>query len=114
MPKRKRNNEVVEFERSSGNVFADLDLPNPVELHIKSQLMIIINREIERRSLTQTEAAEVVALSQPDISRIASGHLSAFSIDRLLSVLGRLGIDVEISTRRSRNGVGAVIVRELV
>jgi len=114
MRKRKRNNEVVEFERSSGNIFADLDLPNPVELHIKSQLMITINLEIERRGLTQVEAAEIVGLSQSDISRIGCGHLSAFSIDRLLSVLGRLGIDLEITPRRSRNGAGTVIVRELV
>jgi predicted XRE-type DNA-binding protein len=104
----------VRFERSSGNVFADLGLPNPGELQLKSQLMYIINKEVKRRRLTQTETGRIVGLSQSDISRIAQGG-GNFSIERLLSVLGKLGIDVDIVPRRTRNGVGGkALVRDLV
>jgi predicted XRE-type DNA-binding protein len=116
MPKtRTHSNEVVRFERSSGNVFADLGLPNPGERQLKSQLMYIINTEIKRRRLTQSEAGKIVGLSQSDVSRIAQGGGMIFSIERLLSVLGKLGIDVDLVPKRTRNGVsGRALVRALI
>lgn len=103
--------EEIEFERSSGNVFADLGLPNPVERQAKARLMYAINCEIKRRGLLQTEAAGHVGLSQPDISKIACGHGAAFSIDRLLEVLTKLDIEIEITLH---HGNGGVVVHELV
>jgi predicted XRE-type DNA-binding protein len=103
--------EEIEFERGSGNVFADLGLSNPVERQAKARLMYTINCEIKRQGLRQTEAADRVGLSQPDISKIACGHGAAFSIDRLLAVLTKLGIEIEITLH---HGNGGVVVRELV
>lgn len=111
MPKRFKVKEDIEFEEGSGNVFADLGLPNPRELQIKSDLMFLINGEIKRQRLTQAKAALVAGLRQPDISRLSVGNSLGFSIERLLNVLGRLGLDVEITARRPRNGAGAVVVR---
>jgi predicted XRE-type DNA-binding protein len=105
------SNETIEFERGSGNVFADLGLSNPVERQAKARLMYAINCEIKRQGLRQTEAADRVGLSQPDISKIACGHGAAFSIDRLLQVLTKLGIEIEITLH---HGNGGVVVRELV
>jgi predicted XRE-type DNA-binding protein len=103
------DNEAIEFEIGSGNVFADLGLPNPVERLAKAQLMRAINNEIDRLGITQAMAARRVDLSQPDISNIARGRGSAFSIDRLMNVLSKLDIEVEINLRR---GNGGLVVRE--
>jgi transcriptional regulator with XRE-family HTH domain len=61
--------------------------------------------------VTQTEAAQRTGLSQPDISKIAHGRGTAFSKDRLIDVLAKLGVDVEITLH---HGTGRVTVRELV
>ncbi|MBC5810995.1 MAG: XRE family transcriptional regulator [Candidatus Eremiobacteraeota bacterium] len=105
---------MLEFRESSGNVFADLGLPNPEERLAKADLMIIINAEIKRRGLRQAEAAAMVGLRQPDISNIARGLGISYSMERLLTVLGRLGMEVEITARRRRNGAGTVVVRRAV
>jgi predicted XRE-type DNA-binding protein len=102
---------AAKFEVGSGNVFADLGLPNPEERQIKAALMRAINVEIKRRVLTQAAAAELVGLGQSDISRISRGQGRTFSIDRLLEVLKKLEIDIDISMQR---GSGSINVRELV
>jgi predicted XRE-type DNA-binding protein len=107
----KHKNETVEFERGSNNVFADLGLSNPIERLAKARLMSAINAEVKRLGLTQTQAAERVGLSQPDVSNIARGRGTAFSIDRLMEILNRLGIEVEINLH---HGSGGVVVHELV
>jgi predicted XRE-type DNA-binding protein len=100
-----------EYELGSTNVFADLGLPNPIERQTKARLMSSINAEIKRLHLTQTAAAQRVGLSQPDVSKIACGQGAAFSVERLIGVLTRLGVDVEITLH---HGAGEVTVRELV
>jgi predicted XRE-type DNA-binding protein len=109
--KSKHTDEQIEFESGSGNVFADLDLPNPEERQLKAALMRAVNAEIKRRGLTQVAAAEVVGLAQPDVSRLSRGQGRTFSVERMLAVLKRLEVDVEITMHR---GTGAVSVRELV
>jgi predicted XRE-type DNA-binding protein len=81
---------------SSGNVFADIGLPNAEDLLAKAELAAKIIAEIERRRLTQSRAAEVLGIDQPKISALKQGRLSAFSIERLMRFLLLLGRDVEI------------------
>lgn len=100
-----------EFEIGSGNVFADLGLSDPVDRQAKARLMHAVNKEIKALGLTQTEAAHRTGLSQPDISRIVRGRGMTFSKDRLIEVLAKLGVDVEITLH---HGTGRVTVRELV
>lgn len=102
---------VPEYEIGSTNVFADLDLSNPDERHAKARLLSAINHEIKRLGLTQTQTAERVGLSQPDVSKIARGRGSAFSLARLMAILTKLGIDIEINLH---HGTGGFVVRELV
>lgn len=111
---RKKSSRGVAFEASSGNVFADLELPNADELLVKADLMHAVNREIQRRNLIQSEVAKLVGLSQSDISNIARGKGERYSQERLLDVLRHLGVDVEIRVHRRRTGgVGTLRVREV-
>jgi predicted XRE-type DNA-binding protein len=89
---------------SCGNVFADLGLPEPDTLLAKAELARQINAIIKKRGLTQTRAAKLLDENQANISRLARGHLSGFSMERLLHFLNLLGHDIEISVvpQRSR------------
>ena len=80
----------------SGNVFADLELPDADELLAKARLASAIQDIIEERGLTQAEAAELIGIDQPKVSKIIRGRLTDFSTDRLMHFLTHLGLDVEI------------------
>jgi predicted XRE-type DNA-binding protein len=83
--------------RSSGNVFADLGLPDADDLLAKANLALHIRRTIEARKLTQAQAAKLLGLDQPKVSSIINGRLEGFSTDRLMRFLNDLGCDVQIS-----------------
>jgi predicted XRE-type DNA-binding protein len=84
---------------SSGNVFADLGLPNPDEELLKAKLIWQISDTIGARKLTQGEAAKLLGLKQPDVSSLLHGKTNDFSVDRLLRLLNRLGKDVKITVK---------------
>jgi len=86
----------IEIEESSGNVFADLGLPNPEECLVKADLAIQINKLIKSRKLKQKEAAKLLGLDQPKISALSRGRLSGFSVERLFKFLAILDQDIEI------------------
>lgn len=99
---------------SSGNVFADLDLPDAVEEKTKMDLAIAINDAISERKLRQAAAAQILQATQPQISALARYKLSGFSVGRLIEFLAALDRDVEIVHRRSEHGGhGHIRVREL-
>ncbi|OLE52308.1 MAG: transcriptional regulator [Cyanobacteria bacterium 13_1_40CM_2_61_4] len=94
-----------EFTPSSGNVFADLNLPQADDLLAKAELAAKIIAEIQRRRMTQTQAAAILGIDQPKISALKQGKLSAFSIERLMRFLLLLGRDIEITVKgKSRSG----------
>ncbi len=82
---------------SSGNVFADLELPDADDLLAKANLALHIRRAIEVRKLSQAQAASLLGIDQPKISLIINGHLDGFSTERLMRFLNDLGCDVQIS-----------------
>jgi predicted XRE-type DNA-binding protein len=92
-----RTQEEVTVTRSSGNVFADLGLPNPDERLRKSEFVLMIARVMQRRRLTQMKAAEVMGVAQPDLSKLLRGRTRGFSIDRLMEMLVALGVTTHIS-----------------
>lgn len=92
----------IEVYRSSGNVFADLGLPDAEELLAKSDLAIRIFKIIKQRKLTQTAAAKLLGVSQPNVSALLNGRLDGFSTDRLFRFLNVLGCDVKISVSPPR------------
>jgi len=98
----------AEYTASSGNVFADLKLPQPNDLMAKAELAAKVIAEIRRRQLTQSQAAEILGIDQPKVSALKQGKLSGFSIERLMRFLLLLGQDIEISVKgRSKPGSAA-------
>ena len=97
------------FTRGSGNVYADLGLPNPEEHALKAGLIRQIADVIEAEGLTQAAVAIRLGIGQPDVSKMLAGHFRHFAVGRLLRFLVLLGRDVDIAVRepRRRKGSGA-------
>jgi predicted XRE-type DNA-binding protein len=83
--------------KSSGNVFADLGVRDPEEALVKARLAQVISEAIKARGMTQVEAAELLGIDQPKVSRLVRGQLAGFSIDRLFRLVTLLGSDIEIT-----------------
>lgn len=86
----------LDYEVSSGNVFADLGLPDAQELLIKSDLVHQINKLIKQKKLNQVQAAKLLNIDQPKISALYKGKLSGFSIERLIRFLNILDQEITI------------------
>lgn len=91
--------DEIKIERGSGNVFADLGRPDADAHLLKAELVTRIDKIIRQRGLKQMEAAKVLGLSQPDVSRLLRGSFREYSVERLLRLLTALGWDVEIVVR---------------
>jgi predicted XRE-type DNA-binding protein len=83
------------IEPSSGNVFADLALPDAVEIDTKVRLAVAINRQMEIRRLTQAAAAAALSINQPELSALKQYKLDGFTVERSMTWLRVLGSDLE-------------------
>lgn len=101
--------ETVEI--GGDNVFADLGLPNAEEHRVKASLVYKIGALIKQRGLKQTEAAALLGVKQPDVSKMLRGDFRQFSVERLLRFLVALGQDVEIIVRPPRDAGGRPALR---
>jgi len=90
----------IAVTRGSMNVFADLRYANSGEMLAKAQLVSRISDLIKQRRLTQSEAATLLGVDQPNVSRLLRGQLGGFSYERLLKFLNALGCDIEIVVKR--------------
>jgi predicted XRE-type DNA-binding protein len=90
--------ERIEHETTTGSVFEALgnSPAKALNLRIRADLMIRITRLIEQRGLTQAQSARVFGVTQPRISDLVSGRIGRFSVDMLITMLGRAGVDVRI------------------
>ena len=102
----KRTTNGVEFEVSSGNVFADLGLADAAELKIKSGLAMEITRAVRRLGITQQDAGRTMGISQAKVSALLRGDFSNLSETKLMECLNRLGYDIEIKLRPARRVIG--------
>lgn len=91
--------DATEVYRGSGNVFADLELPDPEERLAKAMLSILVADTIKAHGWTQQQAAAVLGTTQPKVSDLVHGRLAGFSMERLYRFLNLLGLDVEITVR---------------
>lgn len=96
----------IEIEISSGNVFADLGLPDADKLKIKSGLVIEITRAVRRLDLTQEEAGRRMGIPQPKVSGLLRGDFANLSERKLMECLNRLGYDIEIKVKPAAEPVG--------
>jgi predicted XRE-type DNA-binding protein len=90
---------AIPVTASSGNVFADLGLPEPEEELTKAQLASQLRQVIRRLRLTQVAAAARMGIDQPKVSALINGRLDNFSSERLMRLLIALGQDVDITIK---------------
>ena len=91
------------MDRSSGNVYADLGF-SPAEaeyLVLRSQLMLMTERVIAKRKLTQVQAARLFGVSQPRVSDVVRGRVERFTIDALVAMLARAGVRLALVELRA-------------
>lgn len=87
---------------SSGNVFRDLGFSREEAEHllIRSDLMIAVQKALQRRAVKQAEAAKILGVTQPRVSDLLRGRIDLFSTDALIDMLARLGIRVRVVLSR--------------
>ena len=100
----------IDVEMGSGNVFADLGLPDADKLKIKSGLVIEITKAMRTMGITQKAAAERMGISQPKVSDMLRGDFTNLSERKLMDCLNRLGYDIEIKVRPSAEPVGHLVL----
>src|SRR3954464_8368486 len=106
MPKRK----ALEQEPSTGNVFADLGLADASENLRKAGLVVLTDRMIRDRRLTQSAASELMSIDQPKVSAMLAGQFRGYSVERLMRFLVALGHDVEIVVKPRKRGAAELRV----
>jgi predicted XRE-type DNA-binding protein len=92
---------TTHFEKSSGNVFADLGLPNSEQELLKAKLTVQIYKLIKEQQLTQTKAAELLGTTQAQVSALMRCRPVSVSVGRLMEFLTILGQDVEVTVKPS-------------
>jgi predicted XRE-type DNA-binding protein len=108
--KRKSRNGLGRVTEGSGNVFADLGLPNPEQELLKAQLTLQIYSILKESGMKQVEMAKVLGVRQPQVSLLMRNRAGNFSVGRLMEFLMALRRDVEITVRPTRKEHGALSV----
>ncbi|MGC2416866.1 MAG: helix-turn-helix transcriptional regulator [Candidatus Acidiferrales bacterium] len=113
MQKKRAAQREIAVEKSSGNIYADLGYVDSDDMLVKAQIVAKIAEIIDQRHLTQEQAAEMLGLTQPKISRLLRGQFRGVSERRLLRCLTKLGRDVQIVVRQTprRRAQGRLTVR---
>lgn len=99
------------IERGSGNVFADIGLPNPELLLAKADLVCRIEDQIAARKLTTAKAAALLRIDAAKLKLLLRGQTQRYTLDRLFRFLYALGQRVEITVRPNGDGEPPVVVR---
>lgn len=92
---------MIAIEKSSGNVYADLENADASEMLVKARLATKIGEIIKHRHLTQQQAAEILGMPQPKLSNMLRGQFRGISEAKMLECLNRLGRDVQIIVRKA-------------
>ena len=94
---------MIDIEKSSGNVYEDLQTKNADVMHVKACLASKIGEIIQNRNMTQQQASEVLGISQPKLSGLLRGHFRGISETKMIECLNRLGSNIEIVIHESNN-----------
>ena len=108
--RKKTHHRVARVTEGSGNVFADLGLPNPEQELLKARLTLQIHTILKGTGMTQAEIARILGVQQPQISLLMRNRAGNFSVGRLMEFLTALRHDVEITVRPTRKEHGALSV----
>ncbi|MHB8500044.1 MAG: helix-turn-helix domain-containing protein [Candidatus Acidiferrales bacterium] len=96
---KKAQKRAPRVTEGSGNIFADLGLPNPEQELLKAQLTPQIYTILKASGLTQVERAKILGVRQPHVSLLVRNRPGNFSVSRLMEFLTTLRQDVEITIR---------------
>jgi predicted XRE-type DNA-binding protein len=101
----------INFEESSGNIFADIGVREPEDAALRADLTRKIAEVIESRGINQVEVARILGVDQPKVSKLVRGRIAGFTSDRLFRFLTALGCDVRIEiTRKTGGNRGRLVV----
>ncbi len=109
----RKSTKTIDYEVSSGNVYADLGFADATEMLAKARIVSRIGHIIQARKLTQAQAGQLLGIDQPKISALLRGQFRGYSQERLIGFLMKLGMDVEIVVRpkaKKRQAFGSVSV----
>jgi len=98
------------FIRSSGNVFADMGLPDADEHLAKAQIAAQVARLISERGITQRQMASMLDVTQPQVSALMRGRWEGISLDKLFRLLKALDTDISITLTPKRGDRARVTV----
>ncbi|MGC2530567.1 MAG: helix-turn-helix transcriptional regulator [Candidatus Acidiferrum sp.] len=107
---KKGRSRVSRVTEGSGNIFADLGLPNPEQELLKAQLTLQIYSILKDSGMTQVGIAKILGVQQPQVSLLMRNRAGNFSVGRLMEFLTALRQDVEITVRPTRKEHGALSV----
>lgn len=98
--------------RAGDNIYAELGIPDADVHKVKASLVIKIAKILAAEGMSQTAAAKRIGVSQPEVSKLLSGHFRTYSIEKLLQMLLRLGrdVDIKVSKRPAKEREGKVTV----
>jgi predicted XRE-type DNA-binding protein len=106
----KRIIDGVDVLSGSGNVYADLGLPEADKHKLKSDLAIQIIKAINRLNLPLQDAAKRMGLTQPKVSDLVRGNFSNLSERKLMDCLNRLGYNIEIKVTPANAQLGHLVM----
>ncbi len=96
MATKAKRTQHIAITSGSGNVFADLGLPDAADRLAKAELARVIRKIVTEKTWTQRRAATVLGIAPPDMSDLMRGKLARFSQERLERFLNALDMDVHI------------------
>ena len=102
---------MIDIETGSANVYADLGRADADEMLVKAQLASKIGEILERRKLTQEQAAEILGISQPKLSGLLRGQFRGISEAKMMDCLAKLGREVRIVVGPARGAAAAGSVK---
>lgn len=94
--------EKLELTRGSGNVFRDLGYKGADVQQFKAILAAEIIKALDREGLSVRAAQARTGIAGADFSRIRNANLGRFTVDRLMSIINRLGSRLEVRVRVRR------------
>jgi len=95
--------EQIEVIRGSGNVYRDLGKENPDLKQLKALLAAAIIKALDRERLSVRQAHARTGIAAADFSRIRNANLGRFTVDRLMSIINRLGSQIEVAVKVKRS-----------
>ena len=105
MSTKKRTQTGIEYETGSGNIFADLELPNADEKHTRAMLAVQIFQILEKRNIKkQKDVAELLGIDKSEASKLMNAEFTRFSQERLIEFLNKLDYKVTLHISPMQKG----------